>query len=156
MPTEKQLQNLKSGKQFKPGDDQTKKAAKNGGVSSGKSRRKRKTVRQLLDEIMSADLPRTKSTDQLLRRYGMNNEDDTSALSVILHALIIKAVEGDVKAASFIIDILGESAENEVAIARLNFEKERLRYYEKELNARFNKGDMPTIVNIRPEIIKRD
>ena len=154
MPTEKQMKNLKQGKRFKAGDEQTKKAAQKGGISSGKSRMKRKTAREILSAIMSADLPKTKATDQLLKRYGLDDGGDTSALSVILHALTIKAAAGDVKAAAFIIDMLGESAENKLAEARLNLEKRRLKFYEDELKQHTEKGDMPIIVNIRPDIDK--
>lgn len=75
MPTKKQLENLRKGKatQFRTGEEQAR-IAKKGGVASGQSRRRLKTLRELDDEFTTDDM-RLKMLGGLVKRAQHSSLD---------------------------------------------------------------------------------
>lgn len=154
MATKKQMENLRTGKPFKAGAAETMRAAKSGGEASGAARRKRKAARQALSAMLAEDLPKTATTKQLIKQYGLEKSCDTSAQTVILTGMLIKAAAGDTRAAQFVFDLLGESADAKRADARLKLDKQRLDFMRDELDEKRNGGgELPIIIdNRRPDM----
>lgn len=111
--------------------DEAVKNGKKGGVASGAARRRRKTMRQTLNALLGAGLDVSeqefveKVTPRLLA-LGIDVEDATYQ-DVMLSGILLKAIRGDVRAAEFIRDTVGESPALEIRKKELNLRKEELK-----------------------------
>lgn len=95
-----------------------------GGRNSGKSRRKRKEFRETLEAILSQPIPQdNKELMAQLKRYGINKGDYSQLL---MATLVQKALKGDIKAFSMILDIMSEDALKQARIALLDAQKEKI------------------------------
>lgn len=70
------------------------KMAANGGKKSGEVRRTKKTMREMLDYLLEKDIT--------------TNKGDISTMEAIMVSMIAKASKGDVRAAEFIRDTIGQ------------------------------------------------
>ena len=77
--------------------EEAREKGKKGGIASGKSRRKKKTIRETLEMMLSGKMP-----------DGMTRQD------AIVVALIEKALSGDVRAFEAIRDSIGEKPSDKV------------------------------------------
>lgn len=80
-----------------------------GGIASGVAKRKKKAMKESLQILLNKSMKGhqirdAKSIEELARRNGLN----VSAQDAIMVAMILKAQSGDVSAATFIRDTLGE------------------------------------------------
>lgn len=77
------------------------------GIASGKARRKKRTMKAAAKLLLDMEL-----TDATLReelnRVGLQEEDLTNQLALLVR-MFQKALDGDVKAATFLRDTAGES-----------------------------------------------
>ena len=149
------MANLDLGRRFRTGDEATKAAARRGGRRSGEARRQRRAIQADLERILCDPLPDTKGTAGLIKRLGLAAEDHTAQLAM-LTSMVIKAAAGDVKAARFCVDVLGESAEAQRAETRLKLDQERLALAEAEFSAKIDQGGLPIIINIRPDMLPKE
>lgn len=112
--------------------DKAVKNGKKGGVASGAARRRRKTMRQTLNILLSTGLDASeqkfveKVTPRLLA-LGIDMEDATYQ-DVLLAGILLKAIRGDVRAAEFIRDTGGDSPHLELKKQELKLRKEELRF----------------------------
>lgn len=107
-------ENLKKGKatQFRGGEE-TVRSGQKGGVASGASRRRRKAMKQAVDSLLGAGLNTGESeflklVKPRLLALGINVEDATYQ-DVLLAGMMLQAMKGDVRAAEFIRDTVGEN-----------------------------------------------
>lgn len=80
-----------------------------GGKASGAARRRRKALREALDVFLSLPVQDKRALGRLVKA-GIDAEDaDMQAL--VVAALVQRAIDGDVRAARLIFDIVGASDE---------------------------------------------
>lgn len=84
--------------------------ARNGGIASGVSRRRKKSVREAVDHILSLPVAR-KSMKRDLERFGIT-EDDADYQAAIVAAMVREAMDGDVKAAKLLVELAEESEQS--------------------------------------------
>ena len=95
---------------FKKGDVSGKSAAgKLGGVASGESKRESKRMRMALEFVLNSPV------EEAERIYGA----ETTHLMLGMRALAKKMKAGDVKAAEFIRDLMGEKPTTEITVKDL-------------------------------------
>ena len=87
--------------------EEAKERGRNGGIASGESRRRKKTMREAL-EMMLYDTKLNEHTKQMLQAEGIKNADDFNHQMVITRSLIAKAESGDVQAYHAICAMIGE------------------------------------------------
>lgn len=78
--------------------DEAKERGKKGGIASGEARRKKKTIRETLEMMLSGKLP-----------------DGATRQDAIVVALLEKALSGDVRAFEAIRDSIGEKPVNAIS-----------------------------------------
>jgi hypothetical protein len=71
---------------------------RNGGIKSGEARRAKKTMKEMLDYLLEKDITTKKG--------------DISTLEAIMVSMIAKASKGDVRAAEFIRDTIGQKPDS--------------------------------------------
>lgn len=87
--------------------DEAKKRGRKGGIASGETRRRKKTMREAL-EMLLFDTKLSEQTKQMLQAEGVKNADDFNHQMVITRSLIAKAESGDVQAYHAICAMIGE------------------------------------------------
>lgn len=95
-----------------------------GGRSSGRSRRQKKEFRETLETILSQPIPQgNKELANQLKMYGISKGDYSQLL---MATLVQKALKGDIKAFSMILDIMSEDSLKQARIALLEAQKEKI------------------------------
>lgn len=86
-------------------EDEQRKIRSMGGIASGAARRRRKALREALDVYLSLPVQDKRSLNRLLRA-GVD-EDDADTQMLIIASLVQRAIDGDVRAAKLIFDLVG-------------------------------------------------
>lgn len=84
-----------------------------GGISSGVSRRRKRSLKEAADLYLSLPVSDRKMWNKISRR-GVDPEDIDNQMAMII-GLTIAATAGDAKAAKVIVDLLGEDSHSEEA-----------------------------------------
>ena len=81
---------------------------RNGGIASGVSRRRKRSLKEAVDLYLSLPVSDRKMWNKISRR-GVDPEDIDNQMAMII-GLTMAATTGDAKAAKVIVDLLGEDA----------------------------------------------
>ena len=84
-----------------------------GGISSGASRRRKRSLKEAADLYLSLPVSDRKMWNKISRR-GVDPDDIDNQMAMII-GLTMAATAGDAKAAKVIVDLLGEDAHSEEA-----------------------------------------
>mgnify|MGYP006926039534 CR=1 FL=1 len=90
--------------------------ARQGGIASGKARRRKRTMKEAAKLILS--LPANGEQAVLLAQYGIEEKDRTN-ITLIIAKAVQMAANGNIKAAEFVRDIIGESPKMQLLEKRL-------------------------------------
>ena len=85
--------------------------ARKGGIASGKARRKKKLLRQILDEIGESRLNTNEAKD-IAKALSINKRDVTYDVAIMFKA-VSEAMNGNIKAMEFIRDTRGQNNKND-------------------------------------------
>lgn len=85
--------------------------ARKGGIASGKARRKKKLLRQILDEIGESRL-NTDEAKGIAKALSINKRDVTYDVAIMFKA-VNEALGGNIKAMEFIRDTRGQNNKND-------------------------------------------
>lgn len=85
--------------------------ARKGGIASGKARRKKKLLRQILDEIGESRLNTNEAKD-IAKALSINKRDVTYDVAIMFKA-VSEALDGNIKAMEFIRDTRGQNNKND-------------------------------------------
>ena len=86
---------------------------RNGGIASGISRRRKRSLKEAADLYLSLPVSDRKMWNKISNR-GVDTEDIDNQMAMII-GLTMAATAGDAKAAKVIVDLLGEDAHSEEA-----------------------------------------
>ena len=86
---------------------------RNGGIASGISRRRKRSLKEAADLYLSLPVSDRKKWNKISRR-GVDPEDIDNQMAMII-GLTMAATAGNAKAAKVIVDLLGEDAHSEEA-----------------------------------------
>ena len=141
-------ENLKKGKatQFQSGEEAAKSGQK-GGVASGASRRRRKAMKQAVNTLLGAGLDTSEGEFlEIIRPRLMAlgiNEEDATFQDVLLAGIMLKAMKGDVRAAEFIRDTVGENHTLAIRKQELQLRKKELQLKEEQAKKAESDADKP-------------
>lgn len=103
--------------------------ARKAGIASGQSRRKKKTMKQAMNLLLS--LPVNPENAEKLEQLGID-ADNADNQMLIMVSMMQRAIKGNVSAAQFIASITGSTAMTEAERAKINLEKKRMKLEEKQ------------------------
>ena len=86
---------------------------RNGGIASGVSRRRKRSLKEAADLYLSLPVSDRKMWNKISRR-GVDPDDIDNQMAMII-GLTMAATAGDAKAAKVIVDLLGEDSNSEEA-----------------------------------------
>ena len=111
-------QNLKKGKetQFRTGEEQVK-TAKKAGIASGKARKEKKALKDTLEELLAMPIKDGKSQDidKIKSIAGIKGKNITMQEAIMV-AMLNKAAKGDVRAAEYVRDTIGQKPDSRMNI----------------------------------------
>ncbi|WP_286144713.1 KGG domain-containing protein [Bacteroides caecimuris] len=109
--------------------DEARKIGKKGGKASGETRRKKKSMKQAMDYLLS--LPVIDENMETLEQLGIDADDADNQMLVVAKAFQ-KAIKGNVDAMKFIASITGSVPMNEAEKKKDKLGKERLKLQKQE------------------------
>ncbi len=139
-------ENLKKGKatQFQSGEEAARSGQK-GGVASGASRRRRRAMKKAVDTLLGAGLDAGEGefleeiVKPRLLALGIDVEDATYQ-DVLLAGIMLKAMKGDVRAAEFIRDTVGENPTLAFRKQELQLRKNELKFKQEQATKKVESG----------------
>lgn len=138
-------ENLKRGKatQFQDGEEAARNGHK-GGVASGASRRRRKAMKQAVNTLLGAGLDTSEGEfldiiKPRLQALGID-VDDATYQDVLLAGIMLKAMKGDVRAAEFIRDTVGENPALAIRKQELQLRKSELKFRQEQATKKAESG----------------
>lgn len=95
-----------------PTSTEAREYGRKGGIASGKKRREAKTMKAMLDYLLE-------------KKISSKDGKKATTLEAMMSAVVAKAIKGDVKAAQFVRDTIGEmpTVKQEIVAANLNMQK---------------------------------
>ena len=112
MPNEKNLMPIQEVNSNRTREQHSEDSRK-GGIASGISRRRKRSLKEAADLYLSLPVSDRKMWNKISRR-GVDPEDIDNQMAMII-GLTMAATAGDAKAAKVIVDLLGEDAHSEEA-----------------------------------------
>ena len=112
MPNEKNLMPIQEVNSNRTREQHSEDSRK-GGVASGVSRRRKRSLKEAADLFLSLPVSDRKIWNKI-SRHGVDPEDIDNQMAMII-GLTMAATAGDAKAAKVIVDLLGEDAHSEEA-----------------------------------------
>ena len=112
MPNEKNLMPIQEVNSNRTREQHSEDSRK-GGVASGVSRRRKRSLKEAADLYLSLPVSDRKMWNKIARR-GVDPEDIDNQMAMVI-GLTIAATAGDAKAAKVIVDLLGEDSHSEEA-----------------------------------------
>ena len=86
---------------------------RNGGIASGVSRRRKRSLKEAADLFLSLPVTDTRTFNKMVKA-GLNTDEIDYQMAVIV-GLTLQAAKGDAKAAKAVFDLLGEDSHSEEA-----------------------------------------
>ena len=112
MPNEKNLMPIQEVNSNRTREQHSEDSRK-GGVASGVSRRRKRSLKEAADLFLSLPVTDTRTFNKMVKA-GLNTDEIDYQMAVIV-GLTMQAAKGDAKAAKVIVDLLGEDAHSEEA-----------------------------------------
>lgn len=104
--------------------------SKKGGQASGAARRKKKSMKQVANYLLS--LPVVEEIQEEMIQSGIAS-DDADNQTALVFSMMQRAIKGNVTAAQFIANITGSTAMTEAEREKIKLEKKRLKLEEAKL-----------------------
>lgn len=104
--------------------------SKKGGQASGAARRKKKSMKQVANYLLS--LPVVEKLQEEMIQSGIA-VDETDNQTALVFSMMQRAIKGNVTAAQFIANITGSTAMTEAEREKIKLEKKRLKLEEAKL-----------------------
>lgn len=105
--------------------------SKKGGQASGAARRKKKTMKQVANYLLS--LPVVEELQEEMIQSGIAS-DEADNQTALVFSMMQRAIKGNVTAAQFIANITGSTAMTEAEREKIKLEKKRLKLEEIKLS----------------------
>lgn len=127
MPREDGYKNLVPNEQRTP--DELRSIAKKGGVASGETRRRKRTLKAATKALLETPV-KSQELKQKMELLGVAAED-ADYMTAVAVAMVTQAMKGNVKAAAFCRDLIGENPDKkyrdaELKLAQEKFEREKV------------------------------
>ena len=112
MPNEKNLMPIQEVNSNRTREQHSEDSRK-GGVASGVSRRRKRSLKEAADLFLSLPVTDTRTFNKMVKA-GLNTDEIDYQMAVIV-GLTLQAAKGDAKAAKAVFDLLGEDSHSEEA-----------------------------------------
>lgn len=109
--------------------DEVREIARKGGINSGATRRKKRTMKSGAKMLM--DMPASKAITQKMKMLGIDEDDATYQMGVLV-AMLQQALDGNVKAAQFFREMIGEDPKTEMQKKEFKLKQDEFKLKQQE------------------------
>lgn len=97
--------------------EEAQKIGRKGGIASGKARREKKALKDTLEELLAMPIKEGRSADidKIKSIAGIKGKNITMQEAIMV-AMLNKAAKGDVRAAEYVRDTIGQKPDNKMNI----------------------------------------
>lgn len=107
-------------------EEEAREKGRRGGIKSGESRRRKRDMKKAAQLLMGLDIKSPKLQEQV-KGYGLEDEDVNNQMAVLV-SMFVQATKGNVRAAEFIRDTMGENPETLYKMEELKQRKREFEY----------------------------
>lgn len=127
--------------QSKRTKEEQKEIARKGGIASGKVRREKKMLRDTLEELLKMPMKDGKlaDIDEIKSIAGVKGKNITMQEAIML-SMLGKAVNGDVKAAEYVRDTIGQKPSDKMKLEAEVSMNDKLREVESYVKGKWSDG----------------
>ncbi len=118
---------------------------KKGGIASGETRRKKKSMKQAMNTLLSLPVTDDDNKEKLIS-LGID-PDDADNQMMVMATMMQKALKGNVSAAQFIASITGNVSMSESEREKIKLEKKRLKLEEKKSTSNDMNGTESVVIH---------
>ncbi len=118
---------------------------KKGGIASGETRRKKKSMKQAMNTLLSLPVTDDDNKEKLIS-LGID-PDDADNQMMVMATMMQKALNGNVSAAQFIASITGNVSMSESEREKIKLEKKRLKLEEKKSTSNDMNGTESVVIH---------
>lgn len=102
---------------------------KAGGIASGEAKRRKKAMRETLEVLLSMPMKSGKSADiDNIKDFASLKGKNICVQEALIIAMLQRAMKGDVKAAEFVRDTVGDAPDRDIKEMELERRREELEY----------------------------
>lgn len=105
--------------------EEVREIARKGGINSGAARRRKRNMKSSAKLLM--DMPMTKQLKTKLKLLGISEEDATYQMGILV-AMLQEALDGNVNAAIFMREMLGEDPKQEIKKKELKLKQDEFKH----------------------------
>lgn len=111
-----------------PTSDEARKNGRKGGIASAKARKERKALKDTLEELLAMPIKdgKSKEIDEIKSIAGLKGANITMQEAIMV-AMLNKAAKGNVRAAEYVRDTIGEQPEQQARIEKLKAETAKIK-----------------------------
>ncbi|MBR6171570.1 MAG: hypothetical protein IKQ49_00130 [Eubacterium sp.] len=112
-----------------PSTEEAREIGKKGGIASGEARRRRKKLKEALEVLFA-----TQTSDKLkaaFRKQGVEVPDDLTNEQALAISMMMKAIAGDARMVSLILDVTGEKTVDKLRKKEVELKTKELELREK-------------------------
>lgn len=106
-------------------EEEAREKGRRGGIKSGEARRRKRDMKKAAQLLMGLEISSPKLQEQV-KSFGVDDEDVNNQMAVLV-SMFLQATKGNVRAAEFIRDTMGENPE---VLYRMEELKQRKREFE--------------------------
>lgn len=105
--------------------EERRKNARKAGIASGKARRRKRNLKNVAESLLSMNIPvEMESLRKGLEAVGVEEKDMCYDMAIVV-AMFQKAVKGNVRAAEWIRDLVGQHADHELKEKEFAYKKKQ-------------------------------
>lgn len=104
--------------------EEAKKNGKKGGIASGIARRKKRDMRACFEMMMQMQAP--EKVKKAFEKQGMETPENLTTYEALTFSMMMKALSGDSRMASLIMDVMGEKSSDKLKERELNLKEKEM------------------------------
>lgn len=107
-----------------PSSDEARKNGQKGGIKSGEARRRKRDMRQCFEAMSKMPAP-----DKVIKAFikqGLEVPDDLNTYEALTYSMMMKAMSGDSRMVSLIMDVMGEKNSDKLKEKELKLREKEL------------------------------
>lgn len=105
-------------------EEERRRNARNAGIASGKARRKKRDMKACFEMMMQMQAP--EKVKKAFEKQGMETPENLTTYEALTFSMMMKALSGDSRMASLIMDVMGEKSSDKLKERELNLKEKEM------------------------------
>lgn len=130
--------------------DEARENARKGGIKSGEARRRKRDMRQCFESM--SKMPAPDKIIKVFKKQGLDVPDDLNTYEALTYSMMMKAMSGDSRMVSLIMDVMGEKNSDKLKEKELKLREKEMQRGRNEAIERLDS----ILKGLRDDALKED